>query len=308
MSEPRAYLNGWVSAAQALVPVYDAGFIQGATVSEQLRTFGGRLFRLDEHLARLTHSLKIVGLSLALSADDLARIANDLVAHNHPLLAAGDDLGLSIFVTPGAYATLSPGPSTGPTIGLHTYPLPFRLWAQMYQQGESLVVPRTRQVPVESWPAELKCRSRMHYYLAERQAAEISPGSRALLLDVDGCVTETSTSNVLTYRAQSGLISPRRERILPGISLQFVAELAQDLGIPLLERDLSPADVARSDEVLLSSTPSCLLPVTRFEGRPIADGRPGPIFQRLLLAWSARVGMDIPYQAHRFQQRSPTGG
>jgi branched-subunit amino acid aminotransferase/4-amino-4-deoxychorismate lyase len=304
MSEPLAYLNGWVPASQAVVPVYDAGFIQGATVSEQLRTFSGRLFRLETHLARLARSLAIVGVEPGLPLDELGRIATELVAHNHSLLAAGDDLGLSMFVTPGPYATLAPCASAGPTIGLHTYPLPFRLWAGKYEQGETLVVPDIRQVPAECWPAELKCRSRMHYYLAERQAAEISPGARALLVDAEGFVTETSTSNLLIYRSEEGLVSPRRERILPGISLQTVAELAQPLGIPFAERDLRPQLVAAADEVLLTSTPSCLVPVTHCDGRVIGDGRPGPVFGRLLLAWSELVGIDIARQAHEFQDRS----
>src|ERR1700722_12845476 len=242
MSEPLAYLNGWVPAAQALVPVYDAGFIQGATVSEQLRTFSGRLFQLASHLARLARSLEIVGIEPGLPLDELGQIATELATHNHRLLAAGDDLGLSLFVTPGPYVTLAPGSSTGPTVGLHTYPLPFRLWSSKYERGETLVVPDIRQVPAECWPAELKCRSRMHYYLAERQAAEISPGARALLVDAEGFVTETSTSNLLVYRSDEGLVSPRRERILPGISSQALAELAQPLGIYFSERDLRPAD------------------------------------------------------------------
>ena len=101
MSEPLAYLNGWVPAAQAVVPVYDAGFIQGATVSEQLRTFGGDCFALDRHLARLARSLEIVGIDAGLSIDELGTIATELATHNYRLLAAGDDLGLSMFVTPG---------------------------------------------------------------------------------------------------------------------------------------------------------------------------------------------------------------
>ena len=306
MSEPLAYLNGWVPAAQAAVPVYDAGFMLGATVSEQLRTFAGRLFRLDDHLARLARSLAIVGVEPGLKLDELAQIADELVAHNHRLLTVGDDLeAVDVFVTPGALChAYAPGPSTGPTVGLHTYPLPFQLWAGKYVAGESLVVPDVRQVPAECWPAELKCRSRMHYYLAERQAAQIAPGARALLVDAEGLVTETSThSNLLIYRAEEGLVSPRRESDLArNQSAGMIAELACEFGIPFSERDLRPRDVVAADEVLLASTPSCLLPVTRCDGQVISDGRPGPVFGRLLAAWSELVGIDIARnQAHEFQ-------
>ena len=80
----------------------------------------------------------------------------------------------------------------------------------------------------------------------------------------------------------------------------MVCELAAKLRIPFGEREIWPRDVAAADEVLLSSTPNCLLPVTRFEGGPIGDGKPGPTFARLLAAWSEVVGLDIAAQAGRF--------
>src|SRR5215213_5086883 len=104
MSEPVANLNGaWVPASQAAIPVTDAGFMQGVTVAEQLRTFGGKLFELPRHLARLARSLEIVGIELPISLDELAARAHEVVARNHALLQPGDDLGLSMFVTPGTY-------------------------------------------------------------------------------------------------------------------------------------------------------------------------------------------------------------
>ena len=311
MPEPLAYLNGrLLPASQAVVPVYDAGFVQGATVSEQLRTFRGQLFRLDDHLSRLWRSLEIVDIDPGLTRAQLAAAATELVAENHRLLAAGDDLGLAIFVTPGPYATLAPATdpdrqagSTGPTVGMHTYPLPFQLWAEKYERGEALVVPNVRQVPGACWPAELKCRSRMHYFLADRQASALEPGAKALLTDVDGFVSETATANVIAYFAREGLVSPPRSTILPGVSLGMVLELARQLNISASERALSPDDLQAADEVFLSSTPSCLLPVASLDGRAIGAGRPGPIYSRLLHAWGEKVGVDIAAQARQFADR-----
>jgi branched-subunit amino acid aminotransferase/4-amino-4-deoxychorismate lyase len=79
--------------------------------------------------------------------------------------------------------------------------------------------------------------------------------------------------------------------------------LAEQLGIPLAQHDLTPADVSSADEVFLTSTPLCLVPVTRFDGRPIGDGAPGKVFARLLSAWSELVGLDIAAQAIRFSDR-----
>jgi branched-subunit amino acid aminotransferase/4-amino-4-deoxychorismate lyase len=143
----------------------------------------------------------------------------------------------------------------------------------------------------------------MHYYLADRDAARIDPRSRALLLSGQGYVTETATANVLLYDEVEGLVSPPLDSILPGISLAVVRELASQLDVSFSQRLLTPHDLSVADEVLLASTPYCLLPVTRFNGRPIGSGEPGPIFRSLLDAWSQMQGVDIAAQAARFAKR-----
>lgn len=305
MRQPVAFLNGrWIPASDATVSVVDAGFVLGATVAEQARTFAGKLFRLDGHLARLAHSLEVVGVQPDMTPEQFAATAEELVARNHRLLAPGDDLGLSILVTPGDYPSYASSGPARPTVCLHTYPLPFHLWAAKYRHGQALVVTDVEQVPSRCWPAALKCRSRMHYHLADKRAAAIDPQSRALLLDAQGCVTETATSNVLIYRAARGLASPPAAKTLRGISLAATFELAGQLGIPSVECDLTAADVASADEVFLTSTPNCLLPVTRFNGRPIGDGQPGQLFHRLMAAWSEMVGLDVVGQAERVGSRN----
>jgi branched-subunit amino acid aminotransferase/4-amino-4-deoxychorismate lyase len=304
MSVALAYYNGrFLPADEISIPVWDAGFVQGVTVAEQLRTFGGRLFRLSHHLQRLRHSLEIVGIDLGESFTDLAPAAEELAAHNHRWLAPDDDLVLSLFVTPGAYATAAEEEGASPTVGMHTRPLPFHLWSGKYTDGQRLMVTDVRQIPAACWPAELKCRSRMHYYLADHQAQQFDPGSRALLLDLQGRVMETSTANVVLYRQAEGLVAPRVEHILPGVSMGVLTELAGTLAIPFVHRDLSVADVADADEVMLCSTSPCLLPVVSFNRRPVTAGRPGPIFQKSLAAWSELVALDIAAQARRFSRR-----
>lgn len=307
MPEPVAYLNGqFISAAQAQLSVYDQGFLLGVTVAEQLRTFGGKLFRLDRHLDRLFHSMQIVGVQPDLSRADFERIAWEVTTRNHGLLAQGDDLGLTIFVTPGIITTAERGsvkcstkPSR-PTVCMHTRPLPFSTWATKYSEGESLATTDIEQVSERSWPPELKCRSRMHYFLADRQAAARFPGARALMRDARGFVTEATTANVLIYRAAEGLLTPPAAKVLPGISLGVLRDLAAKECIPLAERDLVADLFATADEVLLCSTSPCVLPVTRFNGRAISDGKPGPIFHTLLAAWGKSVGVDIQAQAEIF--------
>jgi len=297
MERPQAYLNGrFVPADEARIAVTDAGFVLGATVSEQLRTFDGRIFRLEDHLGRLETGLAIVGLAGECSLKTIAQAANDLVDVNYRLLRNGSDLGLSIVVTPGPYGTFATG-DIAPTVCLHTYELPFSRWYEKYQQGEHLLVTPFEQVSARSWPRELKCRSRMHYYLADCYAASNSRGARALLLDEAGHVVETATANVLVYREGEGLISPPQSSILPGISLAATMELAAAGGLTCGYRELTADDVASAHEVLLTSTPNCLLPVTRFNNREVGLGTPGPVYTQLMSAWGRLAGLDIEHQA-----------
>jgi branched-subunit amino acid aminotransferase/4-amino-4-deoxychorismate lyase len=304
MSEPLAFLNGEFLPARTLsIPVYDAGFVLGATVTEQLRTFGGRLFHAKHHFARLQHSLEIVEIKLPLPWQTFAEAADQLVRENHRFVDPGDDLGISVFVTPGDYVSLSEGGTHGPRVAMHTYHLAFARWVAYYEMGCRLVTTPIQQIPPECWPPELKCRSRMHYYLADLAAHKVDPDARAVLLDGQGRVTETATANVLAYRAAEGLVSPRREAVLPGVSLSFIRELAITLRIPFVERDLSVDDLLLADEVLLTSTPNCLLPVVRVNDRAIGSGAPGIVFHKLLQVWSAAVGVEIAGQAKRFAIR-----
>jgi branched-chain amino acid aminotransferase len=308
MTEPFAYFNGQLlPLSQVSVAVFDSGFLQGVTVAEQLRTFGGKLFRLETHLARLERSLAIVGVDPGVSLAELGRIAADLAARNHALLAAGDDLGLTIFVTPGPSPSMAPADliraEAQPTVCVHTRPIAFHTWADKYATGESVAISTVRQIPEDCWPPELKCRSRMHYYLADREVGLRFPGARAILLQHDGTVSEATTANLLAYFPGEGLVSPPHARILPGISVATAKELAGELGISFTERDLRPDELRATSELLLTSTSPCVLSVTRLDGMSIGDGRPGEIHARLVGAWSKMVGVDIVVQAAAFRNR-----
>jgi branched-subunit amino acid aminotransferase/4-amino-4-deoxychorismate lyase len=145
----------------------------------------------------------------------------------------------------------------------------------------------------------------MHYYLADREADRRCPGARAVLLDQNGFVGEASTANVVAYFKNRGLVTPRLAGVLPGISQQMLFELADDLDIPHAEADMRPAELAAANEVFITSTSICLQPVVHQDGKPIGDGRPGPIYRQLLGAWGRKVGVDIAAQACQFASRSP---
>lgn len=303
-----AWLSGrLIPRAEFAIPPGDAGFVLGATVTEQLRTFHGRLFLPEPHARRLADSQAVVGLAHGLAIEAIMAAAEQVATHNHAILPGSDpidDLGLVIFVTPGDQASQHDGASGSPRIGIHTFPLAFGMWAGAYERGVSLRTTTVRQVPGECWPLAAKVRSRLHYFLADREAAAAEPGARAVLAHHDGRISETSTANIAIVTAH-GLASPPAGDALPGVSLAFARGLATTLGIPWQERSLTANDLASAHEILLTSTPNCILPATRFEGRAVGQGVPGPVFHRLLAAWSDAVGIDIAAQARHHASRPP---
>ncbi len=298
MDSPWANFNGrWIAGSELAIGVDDVGFLLGATVTERLRTFRGRVFRLDEHLRRLRHSLEIVGLPADAIAAEIARAVPEFVERNGPQIQPDDDWSILAFATPGVSG------GGRPTVCVHGYPLQFQLWAPLYEKGLPVIVSDVRQIPPRCLPPELKCRSRMHFYLADRAAAAVQPGARAILLDDDGFVAEATSANVLVYRDGEGLVSPPPEHILFGVSLGVVQELAAALGIPFVKRPLAVEEFRSAEEAMLTSTSICLLPIAQCDGRPIGSGQPGPIYRRLLAAWSDLVGVDIADQARRCAAR-----
>lgn len=296
-----AFLNGKIIPAnEATIPVTDWGFLQGITLAEQIRTFGHRPFLVDAHLDRLLCGLKMVGWETACSREELTHAISDVVQHNARLIDPQHDLGITVFVTPGLYPIYDPNRDSTPHVGVHTYPLPFQFWQHKYDVGEHLVTVNVRQVPAECWPHELKCRSRMHYYLASREAKSRDPAATAVLLDERGVISETPTANIVAFFEQDGFVSPSRGTILPGISLAFVEELAREQGTSWIDRDLTRDDLARADEIIVTSTPYGLLPVRQFDERRFDV--PGPQAIRLLDAWKQRVGIDLVDQARRFRR------
>jgi branched-chain amino acid aminotransferase len=305
VSEAIVYLNGQMTpASQAHLAIFDAGLVMGATVTEMTRTFHHVPFRLEDHLDRLFRSLRYVRFEIEQTRDKLAALTLELVAHNAPLLPPGGELGIVHFVTAGelaAYAGFERGlPSAAtakskPTVCIHTFPLDWQRWAKALQVGMHLVIPSIRQPPPQCIDPKIKCRSRMHYYLADQDARLVDPHASALLLDLAGNVTETSSANFLLVEGGT-IVSPTTGNTLPGISRATVIELARQLGIPFIEKDVQPYHAINADEAFLTSTPYCVMPVTKINGQIIGDGKAGPVYRRLLQAWSQLVGLDIEQQ------------
>ncbi|MEK6260492.1 MAG: aminotransferase class IV [Planctomycetota bacterium] len=296
MTEPIAYLNGeFVPISQASLHVFDLGVVGGASVSEMVRTFRHAPFRLDQHLARLEQSLAIVGFEMGLSMAELKAICERVVSENAKLIPAHHDLGLIVFVTAGQNLTYlgraGAASAKKPTVCVHTFPLPLELWADACQTGLHLVTVETRSIPDDVIDARVKHRSRLHWHLADRQAKQVDPRGVAVLTSHEGTLTETASGNLWMFQ-QGQLVTPATN-VLRGISREVVIDLCMNIIQPVQVRDIEPHEWSSAAEAFISSTPCCLLPVTKLNGRQIGTGSSGPMYRRLMDEWSRLVGMDI---------------
>lgn len=295
MTEPLAYWQGTlVPQSQARLPLNDAGFVLGATVTDLCRTVRHQLYRWPDHLARFRASCRAAHIFPPLDEQTLSEQAQALVSRNATLLKPHEDLALVLLATPGPinyYLGHDGGAGEAePTFLMHTFPLPFARYRHFFQVGAHLVIPATRHIPAVCIDPRIKQRSRLHWWLADREAKQLDPGAVALLLDTDGHVTETAGANFLLVRG-GVVLSPPAHAVLGGVSLQVVRELCAASGIAFEERPLGVFDCLNADEAMLTCTSYCLAGVSRFNGVPLTW--PGPVFRRLLEAWGGCIGLNI---------------
>ena len=277
---------------QALVPVLDRGFLYGDSVYEVVRTYGGRVFALDRHLDRMQKTADRIGLLLP----ERAQIEREL---QRTLAAAGNPESYArIIVTRGeGKFGLSPHLAQGcARLVFIVKPLEVPAEAQ-YAQGLKVAIVRTRRNPPQSLDPALKTGNYLNNILALRESHE-AQADDAVLLDLDGHVTEASTSNIFFARGGVLVTPPLRLGMLEGVTRGLLIEVARAEQLMVREEPHGAEALAEADEVFLTSTLREVMPVTRLvflesEGdsrtRPVGDGAPGPLTQRLREAFHRRA-------------------
>jgi branched-chain amino acid aminotransferase len=290
VTQPRTYCNGEFVPGPLAVSIADAGFVFGATLTDLVRTFNHKMFRFDDHLARFRASCELCRVPLPIGDGELRMAAARLVDHD----TSSAELALVMLATPGPIGHYAGLAASGPaTLMMHTFPLPIERYRKLFTAGAVLVVPPTHPIPADCIDPRAKMRSRMHWWIAEQQARDIDPQASALLVNTVGHVTETAAANLLIVK-DGIVLTPPRSTVLNGVSLQVVEELCGELGIPFAERALTVTECQSADEAMLSCTSFCLAGVRRLDGVELPW--PGPVWRRLLTAWSKRVGADIVAQ------------
>ncbi len=302
--ETLIYLNGnLVLESEAKLSIFDIGFMYGAVFMEAARTFKHRVFRLEDHLARLEKSMLCAGLQPLISRKEMAAVIDKVIAANISQFPEDDDCWVCAEVTPGQGFPhpMIRGKQGKPNVIAYVNALPYDEYSHCYKEGKAAVVPSVRNVPPSVVDPRGKTRYRLHYFMAKIEARTRDSDAFALLLDTSGYVTEGSGANF--FVASDGVLhTPMTRNILEGISRRVVIEIAHKLKIPVVERDLTLYDVYSADEAFWTTSSYCMLPVSRVNHMPMKQV-PGPLFERIIRAWSDDVGVDIVAQAMKYRHR-----
>lgn len=273
--EQIVYLNGeFLPIEEARVPVLDRGFIFGDGIYEVVPAYDRVPFRWPQHYARLERSLKKIRIDNPMDADGWTRLVQDLLGR-HPW----PNQFVYIQVTRGVARRDHAFPKDArPTVFAMSseYKLPAR---ELVEAGVAAIT-----MTDDRWKhCDIKSTSLLGNVLARQAAADA--GALESLQFRDGYLTEGSSSNVWVVRGGRLFTAPRDNLILEGIRMSLLEELAAATRTPFESTRLTLDEVRSADEIMITSATKEILAVTRLDGQPVGNGRPGPVFARLLQAY-----------------------
>ncbi|HID46987.1 MAG TPA: D-amino acid aminotransferase [Chromatiaceae bacterium] len=266
------YLNGeFLPQAHAHVSVMDRGFLFGDGVYEVIPAYAGLPFRLKEHLQRLNASLEAIRMAPPLDDDQW----NDILTR---LLAQRGDADQQIYlqITRGAYGRrLHAIPEdVTPTIMAFATELAVRD-PELVKQGMSVIT-----LDDIRWErCNIKAITLLANILSQQQARD--EGAQEAILVRDGLANEGTASNLFIVKEGLIITPPKSQHLLPGITRDLVLELAMDAGLPYAEASVSVEELEQAEEIWITSSTKEVMPVTRLNGRPVDNGHPGPMWEKM---------------------------
>ena len=270
------YINGEFFAPEnAKISVYDHGLLYGDGVFEGMRSYGGKVFRLEEHLVRLDESARAIGLELPITLEQLASDTSETVKRNELV-----DGYIRLIVTRGSGALgLDPFKCSNPQViiiadSITLYPDSY------YENGLELVTAST----IRNHPAALSPRIKSLNYLNNILAKMegLKAGCiEALMLNHKGEVAECTGDNLFVVKKGALNTPPIEAGILEGVTRNAVLELARDAGIETTQLPMTRHDIYVADECFLTGSAAEVIPAVKLDGRQIGDGNVGPITQKL---------------------------
>ncbi len=277
-----AFIEGeYLPVGEARLPLLDWGFIKSDCTYDVVGVWGGRFFRLDDHVERFHASMERLHLVCPYGRDEIAAVLHDCVR-----LAGLRESYVEMITTRG----LAPAGSRDPRDCENRFyalaiPYVWMVTPERQKVGINLTVSSVQRIPPESLDPRVK-NFQWGDMVAGLFEAYGKGGETAVLVDRDANVTEGPGFNL--FALIDGRLQTPRRGVLEGITRKTVVELAEAAGWPVEFVTLPAADLARAAEVFLTSTAGGVMPVARIDGRPVGGGRPGPVTQRIReLYWAA---------------------
>jgi branched-chain amino acid aminotransferase len=276
----KVYIDGQLfDKEDARISVFDHGFLYGDGVFEGMRSYGGKVFRLRQHLDRLWNSAKTIWLEIPMSREDMAKAVTDTLAANQI-----NDGYIRLVVTRGVGTLgLDPNRCSDPQVIIITdkielYPEDF------YRNGLEIVTASTMRNHPGALNPRIKSLNYLNNILAKIEGLKAGC-IEALMLNHKGEVAEATGDNIFLVRSGVLLTPPLDAGILEGITRDAVIEIARAAGIEVREMPLTRHDVYIADECFLTGSAAEVIPVVKIDNRTIGDGKPGPITRDLIASF-----------------------
>jgi branched-chain amino acid aminotransferase len=281
---PTIWLDGkWCDRSTAMISVYDHGLLYGDGVFEGIRAYGGKIFRLMEHLERLYDSAKAICLSIPLSRDELVATTEEALRRSgiheayirHIVTRGVGDLGLD------------PRKCPRPTLMIIVDTI--KLWPeQVYEAGLNVVTAGTPIPQRESLSPRVKSLNYLAHILAKLEG--INAGAdEVIMLDSAGFVAEGSGQNIFVVKHGRLRTPPPHAGILRGVTRDVVIELATKAGYTVDESMMNRYDIYTADEAFLTGTATEIVAMRQLDGRVIGSGKAGPVTRDLRSRFQALV-------------------
>jgi D-alanine transaminase len=286
------YLNGkFIASNKAAISPEDRGFYFADGVYEVIKYYKGRPFCFEDHLFRLQNSLSAVRIDFS-GLHELQEICDSLMEVNS---LKSKHAGIYLQITRGVATRVHrfPGKDTTPTLYIRAFELPG--YPDEMQQGIRVI---TRK-DIRWLRCDIKSIALLPNTLLFQEAAEQNAGE--CFLKRDGYYTEATHSNIMVIMGGAVYTHPDSNLILPGITKKVVIRICHDLGISVVERPIKTAETDLFEECIITGTGSEIIPVVQIDGRPVADGRPGPVTRKLQneffrITYGDLAGENISYE------------
>jgi branched-chain amino acid aminotransferase len=251
-------------------------------------------------MARLYSTLRYLAIDPGMDASAMQDLALEVLERNLPLLGEDGEYRIILRVTRGLNPSSFPVVRTwnAPTILICTTPVAYASFAARYGTGMPVITPSVRRTPPQCLDPRAKTHERLNLILGHLEVAQVDPSAIPLLLDLQGNITESASANVF-FVSGGEVWTPSARMVLGGITRETVIELAQGLGIPVCEREITLFDAYNAQEAFLTSTSYSIMPVSQINGRPVGEEIPGPVTRALTQAFGELAGVDIVARALR---------